>query len=294
MPIHFYIMESSKKVLVTGITGKQGGAVAQNLLKEDVKIYGLARNPNSKRALEWAEKGIKILQGDLDQPESYVNHLEGMDAIFCIQAFEQGKESEINQGKKLIDAIKNQGVKHTIYSSVLGADLNTGVPHFESKMVLEDYLISKDLPYTILRPASFYENYLNPEITKRLQKGKLVMPLNKSVRQQVIGIDDIGKIAAKVITNPSNYRNKTLSIATDDKTMEEVAQSFENAMNRPIKYQKLPGFLTRLLMGKDLSKMFKYMNRNDFVVVKDIEAIKQEFDGLSNLDQWIHDHFSNS
>ncbi|MBT8273329.1 MAG: NmrA family NAD(P)-binding protein, partial [Bacteroidia bacterium] len=156
---------------------------------------------------------------------------------------------------------------------------------------LENYIKSKDLPYTILRPASFNENFLNPEITKRLDKGKLVMPLNKDVTQQFISTDDIGKIAAEVLTRPENYLNKTISIATDQKQMTEVAALFGQAMNRDIKYQKLPGFITRLLMGKDLSKMFRYMNKNNFVVVEDIDRIKQEFKGLGDLKSWIDQNF---
>ena len=284
-------METSKKILVTGITGQQGSAVACHLSNKGVQIFGLTRNANSEKAKALADKNITVLEGDLNDPSSYEAHLNGMDAVFCVQAFEQGKESEIKQGKQFIDHIKSKGVGHLVYSSVLGADLNTGVPHFESKYVLENHIKSSDLNYTILRPASFNENFLNPEITKRLDKGKLVMPLHKTVTQQYISTDDVGNIAAKVLLQPEKYKGKTLSIATDQKQLTEVAQLFGEAMKRDMKYQKLPGFVTRLLMGKDLSKMFNYMNKNDFVVVKDIDALKQEFEGLGDLKQWIDTNF---
>ena len=116
--------------------------------------------------------------------------------------------------------------------------------------------------------------------------------LKKTVIQQLISTDDVGKVASKVIMEPETYKNKTLSIATDQKQMTEVAQLFGEVMNRDIKYQKLPGLITRLVMGKDLSKMFKYMNKNNFVVVKDIAAIKHEFNLDSNLKDWISNNFS--
>ena len=78
-----------------------------------------------------------------------------------------------------------------VYSSVMAADLNTGIPHFDSKYVIEKYIHSKGIDYTILRPASFNENYLNPEVLKRLRKGKLVLPLNKNVVQQLISTEDV-------------------------------------------------------------------------------------------------------
>jgi len=286
-------MENSKTILITGITGNQGGAVANHLKDKNVQIFGMTRNANSEKAKALTSQGVTIIEANLDDPSSYEASLKDMDAVFCVQSFEQGKASEIRQGKQFLESVKSSGVKHLVYSSVLGADLKTGVPHFESKYELEKYIKDSDITHTILRPASFNENYLNPEITKRLQKGKLVMPLHKTVIQQLISTDDIGKVAAKVITQPENYKNKTLSLATDQKHMTEVAQLFGEVMNRDIKYQKLPGFITRLLMGKDLHKMFQYMNKNNFVVVKDIAAIKEEFGLDGNLKKWITDNFSN-
>ena len=61
----------------------------------------------------------------------------------------------------------------------------------------------------------------------------------------------------------------------------------------PVIYQKLPGIFTLLFMGKDLYKMFAYMNKNNFALVDDIDEIKKEFDGLGDLDQWIRTSFKN-
>jgi len=284
-------METSTKVLVTGITGNQGGAVACHLLGKDVEVIGLTRNRNSEKAKALSEKNITLIEGDLDDPSFFESQLDDIDAVFCVQAFEQGKANEIKQGIQFIDLVKSKGIKHFVYSSVLGADLNTGIPHFESKYELENHIKSTDLNYTILRPASFNENFLNPEITKRMEKGKLVMPFNNTVTQQFISTDDIGKIAAQVLTQPDAYQNKTISLATDQKNMTEVAHLFGQAMDRDMKYQKLPEFITRLVMGKDLSKMFNYMNKNDFVVVDDIDALKQEFSNLGDLKSWINSNF---
>lgn len=287
-------METVKNVLITGVTGKQGGAVARNLINENVKVFGLTRSTNSDRAKELSKIGVQILEGDLDDLSSYKSHLENIDTVFFVQALEQGAESEIKQGKMFIAEVKKQGIEHMVYSSVLGADLKTGVPHFDSKNELEEYIKQNDITYTILRPASFNENFLNPEITKRILKGKLVMPLNKNVIQQYISTDDIGKIAAQVINNPENYKNKTITIATDEKNLVEVAEIFSQVLNKKITYQKLPGIITWLVMGKDLRKMFTYMNKNNFRAVEDIDALKNEFPGLGDLNQWVANQFKNS
>jgi len=122
----------------------------------------------------------------------------------------------------------------------------------------------------------------------------LVMPLNKNVIQQYISTDDIGKIAAQVINDPKTYKNKTISIATDERSLTEVAEIFSEVLNKKISYQKLPGIITWLVMGKDLRTMFTYMNKNNFKAVEDIDTLKNEFIGLGNLKQWIANQFKNS
>ena len=287
-------METVKNVLITGITGQQGGAVARNLIDKNINLFGLSRNTNSGISKELSKLGVQVLEGDLDDLSSYKSHLENIDTVFFVQALEQGAKNEIKQGKMFIAEAKKQGIEHFVYSSVLGADLKTGVPHFDSKYELEKYIAQNEITCTILRPASFNENFLNPEITKRILKGKLVMPLNKNVIQQYISTEDIGKIAAQVIKNPENYKNKTITIATDEKSLAEVAEIFSQILNKMITYQKLPGIITWLVMGKDLRKMFAYMNKNNFKAVEDIDALKNEFPGLGNLSQWIADQFKSS
>ena len=280
-------MKNLQKVFVTGVTGNQGGAVAKNLLKENVQVHGFSRNKNSDRSKKLQELGVVIVEGDLNTPASYESYLGDMDTVFFVQGMEHGVKNEIKLGKMFIDRLADCKIN----SSVLGADLNTGVPHFESKNILEKYIKSRGITHTILRPASFNENFLNPDVLKRIIKGKLIMPLNKEVIQQLIGTEDIGKIAAQIVLNPTNYQNKTISIATDEKRMDEMAESFSKELHKKIEYQKLPAIITWLVMNKDLRKMFNYMNKNNFQAVNDISSIKEEFPGLSNLDEWIASTF---
>ncbi len=283
-------MEKQKTIFITGITGNQGSAVAKHLLNTYHAVIGLTRNANSEKAKQWKAKGVALVEGNLNTPEYFQDQLNKADAIFLVQVL-QKKQSEIDQGRKFINAIKPQNKTHLIYSSVLGADLNTGVPHFESKFELEKYIHSKNLRHTILRPASFYENNLYPQVANGIKKGKYVTPLNKDCKQQMIGTDDIGKIVAQVISDSARYEDKTLSIATDEWKIGDVPKAFSEALNIPVKYKKLPGFITRLAMGKDLYIMFKYMNKNDFKVVENIQDIKDEFNITGDLKSWAQENF---
>ena len=174
-------MENRKVIFVTGGTGNQGGAIARNLIRSGKwKVQVLSRNPDSEQSSKLKKHGIEVLQGDLDFPQTYKGYLSGVHGVFSVQNFTAGINREINQGKQLVDVAKDNKIQHFLYSSVSGADLKTGIPHFESKNEIEQHIIKSEIPYTIIRPTSFYENLLNPEVKKRVLKGKLVIPLEKS------------------------------------------------------------------------------------------------------------------
>lgn len=283
-------MEHTKNIFITGITGNQGSAVAKYLLERNYSVTGLTRNANSEKAKQWKAQGITVIEGDINNPDSYESYLNQADAVYLVQAL-QRKDQEILQGKRFIDSIKPGNETHLVYASVLGADLETGIPHFESKFELENYIKSKNLNYSILRPASFYENHLIPRVASDIAKGKYFSPLHKSCKQQMIGVDDIGKIAAAVIANKEKYIHKTISIATDEWQIGEIPSIFSEAINKPVTYKKLPGFITRLAMGKDLSTMFKYMNQHDFCVLNNIQDVRDEFNIDGDFRSWVNKYF---
>jgi uncharacterized protein YbjT (DUF2867 family) len=283
-------MENQKHIFVTGITGNQGSAVAAHLLAGGHMVTGLTRNAGSEKARQWKDRGAAIIEGDLDDPSVYQADMAGSDALFLIQS-KQSKQSEIRQAKKFIDAARSGDVKHFVYTSVLGADLNTGVPHFDSKQEIEQYLVSSGLEYTIVRPASFYENNLIPQVADGIRKGRYMTPLNRTCRQQLIGVEDIGKIVAQVISGPDRYAGRILSIATDEIEIGDLPELFSEALNRPVKFRKLPGLIVRLAMGKDLHKMFRYMNQHNFCVVDNIREVRDEFQIKGDFRAWVHKHF---
>ena len=279
-----------KTVFITGITGNQGGAVAKHCLKLGHKIIGLTRNTNSEKAKFWEASGVQLVAGTLNDPTSYQSVLEAIDTTFLMQSL-QKKEDEIKEGKTFIKAVANCPSVHLVYSSVLGSDLNTGVPHFDSKWELEKFINNKKINATILRPASFYENHLHPQVSKSILKGKYVTPLNNDCIQQLIGVDDIGKIAAQVISHPDKYTGQVIAMATDQYNIGDIPGVFAKALNKPVKYSKLPGLLTRIFMGKDLYLMFKYMNKNNFIIVENINELREEFNIEGNFDQWVNAKF---
>jgi len=277
------------KIFVSGATGNQGGATVKSLLDKGFSVKALVRD--SLKAKFDTHKNLEIIKGDLNKVASYRQHLQDCDGVFCNLVFKYGIEKEIKQGFELVDASKQANIKHFVYSSVIGCDQNTGIPHWESKNKIENHIKASGISYTILRPSSLYENLLIPQVKSRILKGKLVLPTKKNTVQQFIGSEDIGKIATTLFSNPEIYQAKTINLAAEQMDGEELAATFSKAMGREIKFQQLPMFITRLVMGRGLTKMFRWINNNDACFVKDLQALRNEFPGMLGLEEWIKINF---
>ena len=282
-----------KTIFVTGATGNQGGAVAASLIKNGFKIKVLTRKTDSVKAQNLQKQNVELIKGDLSYLDTFRNHLKDIDGIFSVQTFENGIDKEIKQGMDLAMLAKEYGVDHLLYSSVAGADLNTGIPHFDSKYKIENYIKQLGLPYTIIRPNSLFENFLIPQVRSRILKGKLASPINQNKTQQFISAVDVGEISAGIFLNKDKYLGKTITIGSEEMNMQQVATIFSEVLGKEISYQKFPMLIARFVMGKDLYKMFKWINENDAIFMKDLELFKKENPNLLSLRQWIKLNFRN-
>ena len=183
---------NQRKILVTGATGQQGGALARLLLQKKHKVYALTRNVESPTAQHLRNKGANLVKGDLDDSESLERAVKGVDSIFLMGTpFEDGTEGETRRGKMMADIAKERKIEHLVYSSVANADKNTGIPHFESKYKIEQHIKNLGIPHTIIGPTFFMENLLGPG----LQQGQLALPLSPSSTLQQSAIENIGVLS---------------------------------------------------------------------------------------------------
>jgi len=280
-------MQHSKTIFVTGATGNQGGAAVRSLLNSGYAVKALTRNPNSEAAKKLKDLRAEIVQGDLNNKESYSDQIRNVYGVFCVLSLENGTTKEIQQGIDLVNLSKTLGIKHFLYSSVIGADLNTGIPHWESKFIIENHIRQIGLPHTIVRPASLFENFLLPAVKKRIIKGKLPSPIDKNINQLFIGSVDIGTISACIFDKPEMYLSKIVPLFSEELNMEMVSTIFSEVLKRKISYQKMPMFLTRLVMGKNLFKMFDWINKNSELLLKNHNKLNGEFPNLLGLRQWL-------
>jgi uncharacterized protein YbjT (DUF2867 family) len=284
------IVNSDKTVLVTGATGRQGGAVIRHMRPKGWKLRALTRNPNSYAAKELEKQGVELVQGDLDDPGSLERAARGVYGIYSVQDFwTVGARREVQQGKNLADVAKKAGVEHFVYSSVGGAERNTGITHWETKWVVEKHIRSLKLPVTVLRPASFMETYHILEVEIGLLKGKLADPVRADRPYQTIATDDIGGFVALAFERPKHFIGMELEIAGSELTNIEAAKVFSRVMNRPVRFQKLPLPIVRLILGKEFYQMFHWFNNKGYQA--NIPELRHKYPEvhLHTLEEWLRE-----
>jgi len=277
-------------VLVAGATGRQGGAVVRHMLPKGWRLRALTRNPKSYAARQLAEKGVELAEGDMDDPASLERAARGVYGIYSVQDFwTVGARREVQQGKNLADVAKKAGVEHFVYSSVGGAERNTGITHWETKWVVEKHVRSLNLPVTILRPASFMETYHITEVEIGLLKGKLADPIRGDKPYQTIATDDIGAFSALAFERPKDFIGLDLEIAGSELTNIDAAKVFSRVLNRPVKFQKLPLPIVRLVLGKEFYEMFHWFNSKGYQA--NIPELRRRYPELRlhSLEDWLRE-----
>lgn len=252
-------MTTWKSILVTGATGRQGGAVARALLARGEAVRIMTRSP--EKTMEWERSGAEVVQGDFEDYQSLRDAVEGVRGAYIMSTpYEQGPGGEVNQGRAMVYACREADVPHIVYSSVCGADKETGIPHFDSKCDVEDYIRESGLLYTILRPVSFMENFESDRVRTSLEKGVLSMPLSPDTTLQMISVDDIGRFAAEALADPESHGGQEIDLAGDERTLRDAVAEIARAMNRPIRYQKMSYDEAEERLGYDLAIMYRWLN----------------------------------
>jgi uncharacterized protein YbjT (DUF2867 family) len=280
-------MTSDRTILITGVTGHQGGAVAQALQGTGFHLRGLTRKPEGELAAALARHGVDVVKGDLDDEVSLRRALAGAWGVFGVQnTWEAGVDREEAQGKRLATLAREAGVEHYVYSSVGSAQERTGIPHFDNKWRIEETVRGLRFPsHVILRPVFFMENLLAPY---SLQGDTISSALGPGTKLQMIAVDDIGWFGARAFTGAAALNRREIDIAGDVRTMPEAAEILTEAVGRPIAFVQTPIEGVRQY-SEDMALMMEWFERVGYSA--DIAGLEREFGRtLTRLPDWARRH----
>jgi uncharacterized protein YbjT (DUF2867 family) len=223
-------------ILVTGATGHQGGAAARHLLADGWHVRAFVRDPGKPAARTLAEAGAELFVGDLKDRASVDDAMSEVYGAYSVQGLAEGPDAELLESKNLGDAAAAAGVRHFVYSSVMGADRESALPWVTGKVEMERYLRDLGLPLTIWRPAFFMENLLAQR--EQILAGVLEGPEPPDVVKQWTAVDDIGRFVALAFGEPETWIGRATEIASDELTGPEAAATFGPTWGVHVEYRQ--------------------------------------------------------
>jgi uncharacterized protein YbjT (DUF2867 family) len=267
--------------VVTGATGKQGGAVARGLLERGHAVRAVTRKPDSVQAKELAKAGATLVTASLEDTAALTKALEGATSLFAMTTPFEGK-SETRQGVSAADAAKVAGV-HLVFTSVGSANRATGIAHFESKYEAEKYIARIGARATILAPVYFMENLYYG--TEQLAKGVYASALPPTRKLAQVAVADIGAVAVRVLENADRFAGKRFDLAGDELTGNEVVAILSRVTGRPFTYFQIPLDVLRQ-RDEEYAKMSEWFDRVGYTV--DVAALRHKFPDVAfhDFESW--------
>ncbi|WP_280419772.1 NmrA family NAD(P)-binding protein [Nocardia carnea] len=244
----------SAPVLVTGATGRQGGATARALLAAGVPVRALVRDPATGPARAVAALGAELIAGDLHDRDSVTRAAAGTRSVFSVQQAPLTPSGfdfagEYDQAVNLLEGARAAGVSRFVHTSVSGAGRHTAVPGWgegrwaavapslDTKHAIEEQVRAAGFDHwTILKPGFFMENFL-PEMAflfPRGISGGLVSVLKPDTRLSLAAVADIGRAAAAALTDLERFDRVELELASDYLSMAEIAEILSEALGTPL------------------------------------------------------------
>jgi uncharacterized protein YbjT (DUF2867 family) len=285
---------ASNKVLVLNSTGKVGKSTCRALKEAGFDVYGTTRSSNNDLTSQGVHPVICNYTERADLDRALIE--TGATMVFSITdyfgAAKSKPEIEIQHGKNAIDSAKAAKVDHFIFVSVADAErFNDHVNHIKrTKVAIEDYLRNSDIPYSILRPTAFFENFDDPKNWNPLKKGSIKFLSTKSCKY--CATYDIGRAAAIMFKNPKEWLGRSLDVIGWEGDLSEVAAALERVSGVPVKATlAMPIFLRRLLL-KDLHNMFLYFEAGGPVGTP--EEFKKIIPDALSAEDWFRFHGSYS
>jgi uncharacterized protein YbjT (DUF2867 family) len=271
---------------VIGATGQQGGAVVDALLDRGAPVRAIVRDPQSDSSKLLSARGVELVTGDQEDPAGMAEALRDVSGLFLMTTYDDtsgGTEGEIRRGRAMAEAAARAAVPHVVYSSVGGAERDSGVPHFESKRLVEKSL-AKVVSASFVRPTFFLENLTRTLGPSEEPDFVLRLPMRGDVPLQMVAVRDIGIVSAAVLLDPTVLSGGSIEIAGDELTGDAIADRIGLHLGKPGRFEELA--LSVLGDDTDRQAMFRWFVETP-AYQADFNATKRIDPGVLDLTTWL-------
>jgi uncharacterized protein YbjT (DUF2867 family) len=225
--------------LITGITGKVGGAAARHLLNKGKQVRALVRD--SAKAAAWSAKGVELVKGDWVDPVAITRALDGVEGAYLMMPPIQVPSRDFREAKAVIssykDALAKSAPPKLVVLSSMGSERSSGLGLITPTHLLEQALISEPFPVAFVRAGSFFENYLFG--LQAAQGGTLPIFYAPTDRKlPMIATEDIGAEIASLLT--TEWTGKRIIELGSMLSADDLAAELGQALGRDVKAQAIP------------------------------------------------------
>lgn len=215
-------------ILIAGATGTNGRMLTNLLAGAGYQVRALVRNLD--RAQSLVQPNVQLYEGDLASPSSLDGAFDGVDRAFVLTTI---VPSTVELFQNFFDAAKRTTGAHVVKFSALGAGYANSVvqqQHTDS----DEALIASGLPYTILRPNSFYQNMLwSAESIKA--SGQFYLPFGDA-EQSLVDVRDLVAVVAKALTE-DGFANQTYElVGPEGLSYYEIANQLSSLIGKEVTY----------------------------------------------------------
>lgn len=287
----------NKIIAVIGATGSQGRGVVNALIKEGTfRVRAISRNPDN-----YSGKADEVVQANLTDLRTLTEAFKGAHGVFVVTNFWEGAD-EIAQGKIAVQAAKDAGVNHFIWSTLPDVEkISFGkfdVPHFTGKAKVDVLVKEAGFEnFTFVQPPFYFQN-LSGQMGPQLQQDGSIgwtLPINPTVKGiHMSDINDLGKVVAGAFLNPEKVGNGSyLSLATELNSYNDILDAFK-ANGKEYSFNQVPTevFSTFFEGAGEIAQMlayfeaYTYMGPNSEAQIQLAKEIATE--GFASLNEWIN------
>ncbi|EED13516.1 NAD dependent epimerase/dehydratase, putative [Talaromyces stipitatus ATCC 10500] len=239
------------RVFVAGATGTQGGALARHLRAKNIEVHALARDIASQKAQDLVSIGVKFWVGDFNNKSALTIAITGCDALFLnFMPDLTNLSAEEQWAQSILDAGKEAGAQHVVFSSVYGVDQTDKMRWFDEKAAVAEIYASKHsiekivkasgyATWTVLRPGYFMANCVQPFVQFMLpglaETGELITALRSDTVLPLTDTKTIGLFSSAAIMQPERFNGKTISYLDELLTLSEFIERLSQAVGRELK-----------------------------------------------------------
>lgn len=254
--------------VVTGAFSYTGKAIAARLLEQGRTVRTLTQ----RTAPEGSP--IEAFPFNFDRPEVLTETLRGADTVYNTYwvRFERGQvefSEAVQNTITLINAAKDAGVRRFVHVSITKPSLDSPLPYFRGKAMMEKALMESGLSYAIVRPTVIFgrgDVFINNIAWISRRFPVIGIPRDGSYKIQPVHVDDVARICVELGAGDENI--VTDAAGPETFTWKQFVRAIGNGIGHP-----RPMFPAPVPAALAMARMIGFL-------VKDVVVNRQELDGL--------------